>query len=290
MDRSPVHPSMGGQALHSLYSSGSPSLQKASPGLNSRAFAAALRLFSYLAPRPGRDPGPSHLIIPIRPLYGHGNQVAGLNPQYFFIIARLTNVLSMNLSDQNALELLQQDPVKGFKVLFDKYWDILYAIAVTKLPSSEEARDTVQEVFLSLWTSRGSIRDEASLFPWLSTCLRNRVYNHYARNKTRQQFIRDMEGRFTDAANNVAEKLASKELKALIEEAISQLPPKMQLVFRMNKEQQLTPTEIAKSLSLSVQTVKNQLYRANDQVKTYIAARIEPSILIIILLTMLDKK
>lgn len=196
----------------------------------------------------------------------------------------------MNLSDQNALELLQQDPVKGFKVLFDKYWDMLYAIAVTKLPSSEEARDTVQEVFLSLWTSRGSIRDEASLFPWLNTCLRNRVYNHYARNKTRQQFIRDMEGRFTDAANNVAEKLASKELKALIEEAISQLPPKMQLVFRMNKEQQLTPAEIAKSLSLSVQTVKNQLYRANDQVKTYIAARIEPSILIIILLTMLDKK
>lgn len=196
----------------------------------------------------------------------------------------------MNLSDQNALELLQKDPVKGFKVLFDKYWDMLFAIAVTKLPSREEARDTVQEVFLSLWASRDSIRDEESLFPWLSTCLRNRVYNHYARNKTRQQFIRDMEGRFTDAANNVAEKLASKELKALIEEAISQLPPKMQLVFRMNKEQQLAPSEIAKNLSLSVQTVKNQLYRANEQVKNYIAARIEPSILIIILLAMMDKK
>lgn len=196
----------------------------------------------------------------------------------------------MNLSDQNALELLQQDPVKGFKVLFDKYWEMLYAIAVTKVPSQEEARDIVQEVFMSLWTSRESIRQEDSLFPWLSTCLRNRVYNHFARNKTRQQFIRDMEGRFTDAANNVAEKLASKELKELIEEAISQLPEKMQLVFRMNKEQQLTPTEIAKSLSLSVQTVKNQLYRANDQVKTYIAARIEPSILVIILLTMINKK
>lgn len=196
----------------------------------------------------------------------------------------------MNLSDQNALELLQQDPVKGFKVLFDKYWEMLYAIAVTKVPSQEEARDIVQEVFMSLWTSRESIRQEDSLFPWLSTCLRNRVYNHFARNKTRQEFIRDMEGRFTDAANNVAEKLASKELKELIEEAISQLPEKMQLVFRMNKEQQLTPTEIAKSLSLSVQTVKNQLYRANDQVKTYIAARIEPSILVIILLTMINKK
>jgi len=196
----------------------------------------------------------------------------------------------MNLSDQNALELLQQDPVKGFKVLFDKYWDMLFAIAVTKLPSREEARDLVQEVFLSLWTSRDSIRNEESLFPWLSTCLRNRVYNHYARNKTRQQFIRDMEGRFLDAANDVAEELASKELRALIEEAIAQLPPKMQLVFRLNKEQQLTPTEIAKNLSLSVQTVKNQLYRANDQVKEYIAARIEPSILVIILLTMLEKK
>lgn len=196
----------------------------------------------------------------------------------------------MNFSDQNALELLQQDPVKGFQVLFDKYWDMLFAIAVTKLPSREEARDTVQEVFLSLWTSRESIRSEASLFPWLSTCLKNRVYNHYARTKTRQQFIRDMEGSFTGAANDVAEKLASNELKKLIEEAIAQLPPKMQLVFRMNKEQQLSPTEIARNLSVSVQTVKNQLYRANDQVKEYIAARIEPSILIIILLTMLEKK
>lgn len=196
----------------------------------------------------------------------------------------------MNFSDHDALELLQQDPVKGFQVLFDKYWERLYAIAVTKMPSREEARDTVQEVFLSLWTSRESIRSETSLFPWLSTCLKNRVYNHYARTKTRQQFIRDMEGRFTGAANDVAEKLASTELKKLIEEAISQLPPKMQLVFRMNKEQQLSPTEIAKDLHVSVQTVKNQLYRANDQVKEYIAARIEPSILIIILLTMLEKK
>ncbi|NML24081.1 RNA polymerase sigma-70 factor [Pseudoflavitalea sp. G-6-1-2] len=196
----------------------------------------------------------------------------------------------MNFSDQDALELLQQDPVKGFQILFDKYWEMLYAIAVTKLPSREEARDTVQEVFLSLWTSRESIRSETSLFPWLSTCLKNRIYNHYARTKTRQQFIRDMEGRFTGAANDVAEKLASGELKKLIEEAISQLPPKMQLVFRMNKEQQLSPAEIAKNLHVSVQTVKNQLYRANDQVKEYIAARIEPSILIIILLTMLEKK
>lgn len=196
----------------------------------------------------------------------------------------------MNLSDQNALELLQQDPVKGFKVLFDKYWEMLFAIAVTKVTSREEARDLVQEVFLSLWTSRESIRNEESLFPWLSTCLRNRVYNHYAKNKTRQQFIRDMEGRFLDAANNVAEELASKELRQLIEEAIAQLPPKTQLVFRMSREQQLTPTEIAKKLSLSVQTVKNQLYRANDQVKEYIAARIEPSILVIILLAMLEKK
>ncbi|MGN6417934.1 MAG: RNA polymerase sigma factor [Pseudobacter sp.] len=196
----------------------------------------------------------------------------------------------MNLSDQNALELLQQDPVKGFKVLFNKYWEMLFAIAVTKVASREEARDLVQEVFLSLWTSRESIRNEESLFPWLSTSLRNRVYNHYAKNKTRQQFIRDMEGRFLDAANNVAEELASKELKQLIEEAIAQLSPKMQLVFRLSKEQQLTPTEIARNLSLSVQTVKNQLYRANDQVKEYIAARIEPSILVIILLTMLEKK
>ena len=195
----------------------------------------------------------------------------------------------MNLSDQEALILLQENPVKGYKVLFDKYWDLLFKVAVTKLPSDEEARDMVQEVFLTLWAGKESIRAEESLFPWLTTCLRNRIFNHYARNKTKARFVRDMEGRFVDAANNVADRLASQELKALIEEAISKLSPRMQEVFRLNKEQQLSPSEIAKNLSLSVQTVKNQLTKANELVRQYIAARIEPSILIIILILM-DKK
>lgn len=195
----------------------------------------------------------------------------------------------MNFSDQETLLLLSEDPVKGYRILFDKYWEVLYKIALTKLPSGEEARDMVQEVFLTLWTSKESIKAVDSLFPWLSTCLRNRIYNHYARNKTKLQFVQDMEGRFVEAANNVAERLASAELKTLIEEAIAKLPPKMQMVFRLNKEQQLSPSEIAKNLSLSVQTVKNQLYKANELVRQYIAARIEPSILIIILL-MMEKK
>lgn len=192
----------------------------------------------------------------------------------------------MNLSDQETLVLLQEDPVKGYRVLFDKYWDLLFKLAISKLPSAEEARDMVQEVFLTLWASKESIRAEESLFPWLTTCLRNRIFNHYARTKTKARFVRDMEGRFVDAANNVAEELASRELKALIEEAVSKLTPRMQQVFRLNKEQQLSPAEIAKNLSVSVQTVKNQLSKANELVRQYIAARIEPSILIFILLIM----
>ncbi len=87
-----------------------------------------------------------------------------------------------------------------------------------------------------------------------------------------------MVGASSDAANDVAEELASKELRALIEEAIAQLfctvadvPPEQGTTADPNRDRQ--------SPSLSVQTVKNQLYRANDQVKEYIAARIEPSIL-----------
>jgi hypothetical protein len=72
-------------SLHSPYRQGLAALLKASPSLISVAFLIRHGLISYLYSLTGMYPGPSHLIIPIRPFYSHVKQVTGLIPDYFFI-------------------------------------------------------------------------------------------------------------------------------------------------------------------------------------------------------------
>lgn len=56
--------------------------------------------------------------------------------------------------------------------------------------------------------------------------------------------------------------IREKQLAALIEKGISDLPPKMKEVFELSRKQKLTHKEIAEKLNLSEQTVKKQVNNA----------------------------
>ena len=56
--------------------------------------------------------------------------------------------------------------------------------------------------------------------------------------------------------------IREKQLAALIEKGISDLPPKMKEVFELSRKHKLSHKEIAEKLNLSEQTVKKQVNNA----------------------------
>lgn len=186
-------------------------------------------------------------------------------------------------TDRELVALAREEPVAGFRLIYDKYWELLFNIAVKRLQDPVEAQDVVQEVFMMLWKQLPGLEPRESLLPYLQVLLKNRILNIYARNEVKLKYILQLQTGAAMAQENTSQALALKEVQELIENAIQQLPPKMQLIFRMSREEQMAPAQIAAQLSLSVQTVKNQLHRATEKVRRMVGIHVNPSLLLLLL-------
>jgi RNA polymerase sigma-70 factor (ECF subfamily) len=187
------------------------------------------------------------------------------------------------MTDKELVVLVHSQPLEAFRLIYQKYWDPLFNIAFKRLQDAEEARDIVQEVFVTVWDQRSQLQPRESLLPYLQVILRNRIFNLYARNEVKLRYIVETQWQATFAHNNAAQQLTLKELQHIVNDAIAQLPPRMQEIFLLNREEQLSPAEIAEHLSLSVQTVKNQLHRATEKMREHLRSKVDPTILIIVI-------
>ncbi|MCW3463792.1 RNA polymerase sigma factor [Chitinophaga nivalis] len=188
-----------------------------------------------------------------------------------------------DMTDKELVTLVHSQPVEAFRFLYDKYWDPLFSMALKRLQDAEEARDVVQEVFVTIWDQRLQLQPRESLLPYLQVILRNRILNLYARNEVKLRYILETQWQAAFAHNNTAQQLTLKELERIIHTAIAGLPPRMQEIFLLNREEHMSPAEIAAHLSLSVQTVKNQLHRATEKMKAEVSAHIDPTLLVLVL-------
>lgn len=186
-------------------------------------------------------------------------------------------------TDRELVALAREEPVAGFRLIYDRYWELLFNIAVKRLQDAAEAQDVVQEVFMTLWKQLPGLEPRESLLPYLQVLLKNRILNIYARNEIKLKYILQLQAGAVMVQENTSQALALKEVQELIENAILQLPPKMQLIFRMSREEQMAPAQIAAQLSLSVQTVKNQLHRATEKVRRIVGIHVNPSLLLLLL-------
>lgn len=183
-------------------------------------------------------------------------------------------------TDRELVALSKEEPVIGFRQIYDKYWGLLFNMASKRLQDAAEAQDLVQEVFLTLWNQLPQLEPRDSLLPYLQVILKNRILNIYARNEVKLRYILQTQW---DTAEMPEQQMDLKELQRLIEAAIQELPPKMQLIFRMSRDEQMTPAQIAEQLSLSVQTVKNQLHRATEKVRQLMGMHVNPSLLLLVI-------
>ena len=171
-----------------------------------------------------------------------------------------------SLSDAQLLQAIRQGDSAAFKVLYDRYWQRLYLKACQRVDKSE-AKDIVQEIMTTLWRRRNDIFtfEDGEIGRYLFTAVKYRIISHYAygAEEIPNTGLFDMP-EMAAAAGTVGggSALEAKEFSEFIESEIRQLPPRMQEVFRLSREEDLSITDIAKRLGVSEQTVKNQLTEA----------------------------
>lgn len=175
-----------------------------------------------------------------------------------------------HLSDPALLVLLKDGDQSAFREIYDRYWELLYRQASKKLGDREDIRDIVQEIFLSLWRGRQVLQIQESLLQYLYTALRYKIIDHYRQREVRSRYY---EAVFVTADDSIVpEMLSYQELNNLVEAEISAMPPKMKKVFLLSRDEELNAVEIAARLSLSHQTVRNQISTALKRLRARLSA------------------
>ncbi|MFA6944433.1 MAG: sigma factor [Pedobacter sp.] len=72
-----------------------------------------------------------------------------------------------NLTDSQLLEAIKLSNSSAFDILFDRYWDKLYNIALSRLNDSDQVQDIIQELFIKIWERKENINIKISFESYL---------------------------------------------------------------------------------------------------------------------------
>ncbi|HTM98703.1 MAG TPA: sigma-70 family RNA polymerase sigma factor [Pedobacter sp.] len=175
--------------------------------------------------------------------------------------------------DSDFFILLKLNKEKAFQLVFDIYWHPVYQLAFKKVQCEELAKDLVQDVFACLWEKIDVLDSEKSVLAYCYAILRNKTLKLYEKNKVQLRYAISVAGNEAPADRHSQNALLEKELTAIINAEIERMPPRMREIYILKKEDDLSIKEIAEDLSISEQTIKNQLQmayqRLRDRLKNY---------------------
>lgn len=167
-----------------------------------------------------------------------------------------------NLSDEELMSQLRAGDAHAYTEIFLRYNRLLVAHAYRLLADRDTARDVVQDILLTLWQKRETIKLTGALSSYLYTSTRNRIFDQISH--------QDIVNRYVDSAMHFVEQgrspsddhVIEKELTALVEREIKLLPESMRIAFILRKQQELSYADIAAQLGISEAAAKQQVYNA----------------------------
>ena len=139
--------------------------------------------------------------------------------------------------------------------VFSKRQQQFVQFAYSYVRNREEAEDIVMGAFTNVWEHRNELREDTNISALLLTAIKNRSLNHL-------QHLRISTLEACDP-----DKLFCDEIQALVQEAISELPPTSREVFILSRMKNLPNKEIALRLDISVKTVEFHITRSLKQLR-----------------------
>jgi RNA polymerase sigma-70 factor (ECF subfamily) len=164
-----------------------------------------------------------------------------------------------NMSDGELAALLKAGDRSAFEEIYHRFKFILHHHAWQKTNNEEEAKDTIQEVFATLWAKRERIDIGSNLAGYLYNMVRNHILNSFARKEVQEKYIHSIQKYAEEHAAITDHRVRENLLAALIEKEVAALPPKMREVFELSRKRHLSNREIAVIMGTSEETVKKQI-------------------------------
>lgn len=153
--------------------------------------------------------------------------------------------------------------IRGDHEAFDKVYTMyagrLYAFAIQYCKNETDAEDIVQETFIKLWLGRATIRNRESLKSLLFTVAHHRLVNAYKARLNSPLYDDYVNAMHVAVGADGDRRLEYSEFEQMVNRELNLLSPTQRHVIMLSRFEQMSNPEIAESLGISLQTVKNSL-------------------------------
>lgn len=174
--------------------------------------------------------------------------------------------------DEYCLLKIKEGDEHFFNLMFGKYRNQLFGYLYKVTKSKELAEEIVLDVFLKLWHGREAVTEIQNFEAFIYKVAHNKAIDFFRAAKRSQALQQALWEAITEApvADTADNQLIFKNTDALIKEAINQLSPQRKKVFELRHYEDLSYAEIAATLNLSSNTVRNHLAASLQFIREYL--------------------
>lgn len=138
------------------------------------------------------------------------------------------------------------------------------------IKNEELSKEIFADTMHAVWINRMEVAVHPNPVGWMAVTARNKAINMVRDEKVKTTISLDLFPQL-ETADRIEAEIEAKELQRFIELAVEKLAPREKLVFTLSRKYGLNNKEIAERLTVSENTVRNQLYNALIRIRKYVS-------------------
>ncbi|MBK7340605.1 MAG: RNA polymerase sigma-70 factor [Saprospiraceae bacterium] len=165
--------------------------------------------------------------------------------------------------DEMILERLKAGQESAMSLIYSHYYSTLVSRLYSILGDLQFAEDLCQDLLAEVWSKRDQLNISSSLKYYLLRASTNRALNFVKSKKLDFEEL-DQDTDYADSDDpSVSQESSEKDLNIeRLYQSIDSLPEKCSIVFRMSRFENMSYSQIAETLDISVKTVENHIGKA----------------------------
>lgn len=180
------------------------------------------------------------------------------------------------MNDHEIIKSILLGNKDNFRLLVERYQNVVFRISMGFVHEKEEAEDITQEVFIRAWQSLTKFRGDSSFSTWLHRVTVNACLNNARKKKSKPFFNRistffhieaSMQNDFIDDVGNAEENIIREEHNRLLKSALESLPQNQRVAIILSKYEDLPQKEIAAIMNISEGAVEALMHRAKENLR-----------------------
>jgi len=171
----------------------------------------------------------------------------------------------MKIADDSLIAGIKKNDYNSYNQLFVRYYNRLCAYVFGMVQNESASEDVVQELFIRLWTQREKLDICESTSGYLYRSSRNAALNFLRSENNRKKSIQNIPTSDWQTGEDLMEQV---EFSVALHHCIEQLPERSKEVFIKCRFEGLKQKEISDQLGISVKTIKNQIWKSMQYLKS----------------------